>query len=184
MAATSSPSCSPGTPIPRFSLNDVVSGNTYSPESFPGGSGLLVAFICRHCPYVVHMREELAAIAREFSPQGMATVAISSNDALAYPEDAPPKLREMAAQLPFPLLYDESQDVAKAFGAVCTPDLFLYDSRGGLFYRGRLDDSSPGNGKPVTGSELRAAIQALLAGTPPPLVQLPSIGCSIKWKKS
>jgi len=183
MAATSSPSTPSGTPIPRFSLKDVVSGKVYSPESLAGPAGILVAFICRHCPYVVHMREELARIAAEFSPQGLSTVAICSNDAVAYPEDAPPKLREMALHLPFPLLYDEAQDVAKAFEAVCTPDLFLYDAAGKLFYRGRIDDSSPGNGKPVTGRELREAVRSLLAGEPPPAAQHPSIGCGIKWKK-
>ncbi len=170
--------------MPSFALKDVVSAREYSPLSFPGAAGLLVAFICRHCPYVVHMRDELAEISREFLPKGVSTVAICSNDAMAYPEDAPARLAEMAGHLPFPLLYDEDQDVAKAFGAVCTPDIFLYDSGGKLFYRGRLDDSSPGNGKPVTGHDLRQAIQALLAGNPSPQVQHPSIGCSIKWKKA
>ncbi len=128
------------------------------------------------------MREELVKIAREYASRGLETVAICSNDAVAYPEDAPAKLREMA--LPFPLLYDETQDVARAFEAVCTPDLFLYDSQQKLYYRGRLDDSTPGNGKPVTGSDLRLAVEALLAGKTAPAVQHSSMGCSIKWKKS
>lgn len=148
--------------------------------SFQGGSGLLVAFICRHCPYVVHMRGELARIATEFSPSGLQTIGICSNDAVAYPEDAPDRLREMG--LPFPVLHDEQQEAARAFGAVCTPDLFLYDKRFRLFYRGRLDSSSPSNGKPVTGSDLRLAIQDMLSSAPPPISPSPSIGCSIKWK--
>ncbi|MCK9590215.1 MAG: thioredoxin family protein [Terrimicrobiaceae bacterium] len=184
MAATASSLIPAGTPLPPFSLKDVVWGRGYRPESFAKASGLLVAFICRHCPYVVHMRGELVKIASDFSPRGLQAVAICSNDAEAYPEDAPPKLREMAERFPFPLLYDETQEVAGAFGAACTPDLFLYDSRGGLFYRGRLDDSSPGNGKPVTGIDLRRAIQSLLDGASPPAVQHPGIGCSIKWKKT
>lgn len=184
MAATSSPSTPAGSPLPLFSLRDVVNGLVYTPDSFREASGLLVAFVCRHCPYVVHMRDELVKIAGEFSPLGLRTVAICSNDAVAYPEDAPAKLREMAATFPFPLLYDETQEAAANFGAVCTPDLFLYDSQRCLFYRGRLDDSTPGNGKPVTGIELRGAIRDLLDGKPAPSVQLPSIGCSIKWKKN
>lgn len=184
MAATASPSTPAGSPLPMFSLKDVVNGLVYTPDSFAKASGLLVAFICRHCPYVVHMREELVKIAGEFFPLGLRTVAICSNDAVAYPEDAPAKLREMAAEFPFPLLHDETQAVAENFGAVCTPDLFLYDSQGHLFYRGRLDDSTPGNGKPVTGVELRSAIRDLLEGKSAPSVQLPSIGCSIKWKKN
>ncbi|MEI6279264.1 MAG: thioredoxin family protein [Verrucomicrobiota bacterium] len=178
---TDSASTPLGTSLPGFLLRDVMDGREYFPASFAGASGLLVAFICRHCPYVVHMRDELARVAAEFSAVGLRTIGICSNDAVAYPDDAPDKLREMG--LPFPVLHDETQDVARAFGAVCTPDLFLYDSCGGLFYRGRLDDSSPGNGKPVTGSDLRRAIHDLLAGAPPPAVQFPSIGCSIKWKK-
>lgn len=181
MAATASLTPT-GTPIPSFLLKDVVNGKEYTPESFSGAKGLLVAFLCRHCPYVVHMREELVKIAREHAARGLETVAICSNDAEAYPEDAPAKLREMA--LPFPFLYDETQEVARAFEAVCTPDLFLYDSQQKLYYRGRLDDSTPGNGKPVTGSDLRSAVEALLEGMPSPSAQHPSMGCSIKWKKS
>jgi len=139
-----------------------------------------VAFICRHCPYVVHMRDEFSRIAEEFGRKGIRTVGICSNDAVAYPDDAPERLREL--RLPFPVLYDESQDAARAFGAVCTPDIFLYDASGRLFYRGRMDDSSPGNGRPVTGDNLRHALAALLSGSPPPADQRPSVGCSIKWK--
>lgn len=180
MAATASPVTPSGTPLPDFKLRDVADGTFYTKGSFAGCAGILVAFICRHCPYVVHMRNEFAGIAEEFKGQGIRTVGICSNDAVAYPDDAPEKLREM--RLPFPVLYDETQDVARAFGAVCTPDIFLYDASGRLFYRGRMDDSSPGNGRPVTGSELRAAIEKLLSGSPPPSDQRASIGCSIKWK--
>jgi hypothetical protein len=126
------------------------------------------------------MRGELARIATEFSTSELRTVGICSNDAAAYPEDAPDRLREMG--LPFPVLHDEAQEAARAFGAACTPDLFLYDNNFRLFYRGRLDSSSPGNGKPLTGSDLRHAIQNMLAGDPPPAAPSPSVGCSIKWK--
>jgi len=128
------------------------------------------------------MRGELSRIAAEFEVKGIRTIGICSNDAVAYPDDAPEMLRGM--RLPFPVLHDETQDVARAFGAVCTPDLFLYDGSGRLFYHGRLDDSSPGNGRPVTGNELRGAMEKLLAGAPPPSGQLPSAGCSIKWKNA
>jgi len=143
-------------------------------------------FICRHCPYVVHVREELVRLANDYHGHRARFVAISSNDAEKYPEDAPDKLREMAvlAAIPFPLLYDESQDVARAFHAACTPDFFLFDGEGKLAYRGRLDESTPGNGKPSTGADLRAAIDAVLSGGKPDAVQHPSIGCSIKWKSS
>lgn len=181
MAATSSSVTPSGTPLPDFKLCDVVEGKVYANDSFAGCAGILVAFICRHCPYVVHMRDEFARIATEFEGQGIRTIGICSNDAVAYPDDAPERLREM--RLRFPVLYDESQNVARAFGAVCTPDIFLYDASGRLFYRGRMDDSSPGNGRPVTGSELRTAIGNLLSGSPPPPDQISSIGCSIKWKK-
>lgn len=181
MAATASPVTPSGTPLPDFKLRDVAEGKVYTNDSFAGCTGVLVAFICRHCPYVVHMRDELARIATEFEGKGIRTVGICSNDAVAYPDDAPERLREM--RLPFPVLYDETQDAARAFGAVCTPDLFLYDSAGRLFYRGRMDDSSPGNGRPVTGIELREAIGKLFSGSPAPSGQRASIGCSIKWKK-
>lgn len=169
-----------GTPLPDFQLPDVSDGRVYAPDSFAGSTGILVAFICRHCPYVVHMRDEFSRIAEEFGRKGIRTVGICSNDAVAYPDDAPERLREL--RLPFPVLYDESQDAARAFGAVCTPDIFLYDASGRLFYRGRMDDSSPGNGRPVTGDNLRHALAALLSGSPPPADQRPSVGCSIKWK--
>ncbi len=180
MAATAKTSETPGAPMPDFHLPDVATGTLHDRSFFHGASGALIVFLCRHCPYVVHMREELVRIAGEYVDRGILTLAISSNDAVAYPDDAPEKLREM--HLPFPLLYDESQDVARRFDAVCTPDLYLYDAGLGLFYRGRLDESTPGNGKPVTGADLRAALDALLAGSTPPPHPQPSMGCSIKWK--
>ncbi|CAN5399758.1 thioredoxin family protein [soil metagenome] len=173
-----------GTAAPPFSLPDVVSGTTISLESLLPAKALLVMFICRHCPYVVHVREELLRIAHEYQPRGVWFVAISSNDAATYPDDAPEILAEMAVEcgFPFPLLYDETQAVARAYDAQCTPDFFLFDARRRLAYRGRLDDSTPGNGQPVTGLEMRTALDAVIGGLGAPAVQKPSIGCSIKWK--
>lgn len=170
-----------GSAAPDFSLPDVVTGKTVSPADFAGSPGMLVAFICAHCPYVVHVREEMVRLAKDH-PQ-VAVIAISSNDAAKYPEDGPDGLRAMAegCGFPFPMLYDESQDVARAYTAACTPDFFLFDDERKLAYRGRLDDSTPGNGKPVTGADLRAAIDAVLAGKAPEAAA-PSLGCSIKWK--
>lgn len=174
-----------GSPAPDFSLPDVVTGGTVSLTKLPTSKALLVIFLCRHCPYVVHVREEILRIAADYQPKGLSMIAICSNDAVAYPDDAPEKLREMAVehQFPFPLLYDETQSVARAYDAVCTPDFFLYDSNRRLAYRGRLDESTPGNKLPVTGREMRIALDAILAGQSPPTPQKPSIGCSIKWKK-
>lgn len=170
--------------MPGFYIPDVVTDRNFQPADFRNLKGTLVVFLCRHCPYVVHMRDELARIAAEFAPAGLGTVAVCSNDAAKFPDDAPDRLREMAVDLkwPFPVLFDESQKTARAFGAVCTPDIFLFDGGHKLFYRGRLDESTPGNGRPVTGADLRGAISALLAGSPSPDPQLPGIGCSIKWK--
>lgn len=171
-----------GTPAPDFSLPDVVTGHTVALSDFAGSPALLVAFVCAHCPYVVHVRDEIVRIARDH--QSLAVVAISSNDAIKYPEDGPEGLRAMAVScgFPFPLLYDETQQVARAYTAACTPDFFLFDADRRLVYRGRLDDSTPGNGKPVTGADLRAAIGAVLAGGTPVANAQPSLGCSIKWK--
>jgi len=175
-----------GTPAAEFSLPDVVTGNVVSLSSLPPVRALLVMFICRHCPYVVHVRDEILRIARQYQPKGVWFVAICSNDPTAYPEDAPDKLREMAIEhdFPFPLLHDETQAVAKTYDAQCTPDFFLYDARRRLAYHGRLDDSTPGNGIAVTGREMRLALDALLGGLGAPAVQKPSIGCSIKWKSA
>ena len=170
--------------MPAFHLVDVVTGAGVSNAFFAGARGALVVFLCRHCPYVVHIREELGLLVRGISDEGIRTVAICANDPVRYPDDSPDRLREMAVELgwEFPVLFDESQDVARAFGAVCTPDLFLYDAAGGLYYHGRFDDSTPGNGKPVTGAEIRGAIRALLSGSPAPPAAHPSIGCGIKWR--
>lgn len=174
-----------GAPAPDFSLPDVVTGETVTLSKLPPAKALLVMFICRHCPYVVHVREPILKLAREF--QDVAFIGISSNDAATYPDDAPDKLREMAIEhvFPFPVLYDETQAVARAYDAQCTPDFFLYDAERKLAYRGRLDESTPGNGKPQTSADLRSALEAVLAGHPvPEASQKPSLGCSIKWKRA
>jgi peroxiredoxin len=173
-----------GTPAPPFSLCDVVSGQMYSLDSFTGKSALLVMFLCRHCPYVVHVEQEIAKIGQDYRNTGLGIVGISSNDPAQYPDDAPPRLKEMAERLgfTFPFCFDETQDVAKAYRAACTPDFYLFGLERGLVYRGQLDDSRPGNNKPVTGRDLRAAIDAVLAGKPVDSNQKASIGCSIKWK--
>jgi thiol-disulfide isomerase/thioredoxin len=141
-------------------------------------------FICNHCPYVRHVNPELVRVAKDYTDRGVSFVAISSNDVTQYPEDSPERMAEVAAEVgyPFPYLYDETQEVARAYGAACTPDFFVYDADLRLVYRGRLDASTPGNAEPLTGADLRAALDALLAGTPVPAEQHPSIGCSIKWR--
>ncbi len=175
-----------GTPCPDFRLLDVVSGREVARDDFKQAPALLVMFICNHCPFVKHVRAELAALGRDFAPRGLATVAICSNDATTHPADGPGPMRTEAidAGYAFPYLHDADQSVARAFDAACTPDFFLYDRARRLVYRGQLDDSRPGNGKPVTGADLRGAIDALLAGRAPVATQTPSIGCSIKWKAS
>jgi len=173
-----------GTAAPPFLLRDVVSGQIYSLDSFVDKAALLVMFICRHCPYVLHVEQELARIGRDYRNTTLGIIAISSNDPVGYPDDAPPMLKEMALRLgfAFPFCFDETQEVAKAYRAACTPDFYLFDQDRKLVYRGQLDDSRPGNNKPTTGRDLRDAIAALLGGKPANSVQKPSIGCSIKWK--
>jgi len=173
-----------GTKAPDFQLPDVVSGKTISLGSFAGEKGLLVMFLSRHCPYVQHVKDELARVGRDYIGRGIGIVAISANDVSSYPDDAPNRLKEMAADagFTFPLCYDESQETAKAYSAACTPDFFLFDEKRKLVYRGQLDGSRPGNGIPVTGRDLRAALDAVLAGKPGPAEQRPSLGCNIKWK--
>lgn len=173
-----------GTPAPSFSLMDVVAGRPCSLDSFADKTALLVMFICRHCPYVVHVEQEIAKIGRDYRDTDLGIVAISSNDLAQYPDDAPQRLKEMAERLgfTFPFCCDETQEVAKAYRAGCTPDFYVFDRERRLIYRGQLDDSRPSNDEPVTGRDLRAAIEAALAGTPVDSNQKASIGCSIKWK--
>jgi peroxiredoxin len=184
MARTESTMTALGTPAPDFELPDVTSGRTVALGDFRDKKALLVMFVCRHCPYVQHVQLELARLGKDYAGHDVGIVAISSNDAAAYPDDGPESLREMAAQLGFvfPYLYDESQETARAYSAACTPDFFLFDDRRRLVYRGQLDDSRPSNGKPVTGRDLRAAIDAVLAGRPVDENQMPSLGCNIKWR--
>lgn len=167
-----------GTKAPAFSLPGT-DGRTHSLQDFAGKKALLVMFICNHCPYVKHVRGELIRLGRDYPG---AVVAISANDAAGYPDDAPEKIAAEAADYAFPYLYDETQEVARAYGAACTPDFFLYGPERRLAYRGQLDDSRPGNGVPVTGNDLRSALDAVLAGRPAPAGQKPSLGCNIKWR--
>ena len=173
-----------GTPAPDFSLPDVVTGRPISLASFGGEKALLVMFICRHCPFVKHVQDELARLGAAYRDRGVGIVAISSNDAAKYPDDAPDRLKQMADELgfTFPFCFDETQEVAKAYTAACTPDFVLFDRNRELVYRGQLDDSRPESGEPVTGRDLRAAIDAVLSDRPVGPHQRPSIGCNIKWK--
>lgn len=184
MAVTPSTMLALGTLAPSFLLTNVIDNQQVSLDTFKDKKVLVVMFICRHCPFVVHVKDELAKLGKDYADKSVGIVAISSNDAEKYPLDAPDKLKEMALELGFnfPLLYDESQEVAKAYSAACTPDFFVFDQQRKLVYRGQLDDSRPNNGKPVTGKDLRAAIDAVLAGKPVNPDQKPSAGCNIKWK--
>lgn len=184
MAPQSSRMLPLGTTAPPLSLRDTVSGHTVSLESFAGTPALLVTFICNHCPFVKHILDGFVAFAREFGARGVAVVAISSNDIESYPDDSPAEMARIAAEksFTFPYLYDESQEVAKSYQAVCTPEFFLFDRERRLAYRGQFDASGPGNKLPVTGADLRAACEALLSGAQVPREQRPSVGCSIKWK--
>jgi peroxiredoxin len=175
-----------GTPAPDFQLPDVVSGSPISLATFSAKKALLVMFICRHCPFVQHVKKELARIGRDYADKNIGIVAISANDAAKHADDAPDRLKAMALELgfTFPFCYDESQETAKTYTAACTPDFFLFDADRKLVYRGQLDSSRPGNGVPVDGCDLRAAIDAVLADQPVNPDQKPSIGCNIKWKPS
>ena len=183
MAATESAMLALGTSAPQFSLKDVRDGKVHTVESLTGPKGLLVMFICTHCPFVKHVEQELARIGRDYQESGIGIAAISSNDADKYPDDAPDGLAEQAKRVGFvfPYLYDETQEAARAYDATCTPDFFLFDAQRKLVYRGQLDGSRPGNSVPVTGKDLRAAMDAVVAGKPVPKEQKPSIGCNIKW---
>ena len=172
-----------GTAAPDFKLPDT-NGKIVSPADFKDTSALLVIFMCNHCPYVVHIRSGLAQLARDYAPRNVGIVGINSNDAKNYPADSPAKMKDevKSAGYIFPYLYDETQAVAKAYRAACTPDIFLFDRRRRLVYRGQFDASRPGNDLPVTGKDLRAALDAELAGKPASEFQVASIGCNIKWR--
>jgi len=183
--AVSSANIELGTLAPKFDLLDTVSGKMISLDQIKSDKATVVMFICNHCPYVKHINKEVVKLANEFIAKGISFAAISSNDVMNYPEDSPEKMKELAEQinLPFPYLYDETQEIAKAYGAECTPDIYVFDSNLKLVYHGQFDDSRPGNNIPVTGKDLRSALNNILEGKPVDTHQVPSIGCSIKWKK-
>lgn len=184
MAKTLSSMLDLGTEAPDFELTDVVTGKAISFADARGAKGTLVMFICAHCPYVIHVQDEIVKIVAEYRDLGVDFVAISSNDVENYPGDSPEKLKEQAETVgfSFPYLYDEDQAVAKAYQAACTPDFFLFDENNQLVYRGRMDESTPGNGKTNNGKDLREALDALIKGNPISEDQFPSMGCNIKWK--
>lgn len=183
MVETASTMLPLGTEAPDFELPDT-EGNTVRLDDFEDAPALLVVFMCNHCPYVKHVREGLVELTRKYMDKGVAVVAISSNDVEAYPQDSPERMKQEAEQhgYPFPYLYDETQEVAKAYRAACTPDFYVFDEDQKLVYRGQMDDSRPGSDVPVTGKDLRAALDAVLEGRPVPGDQKPSAGCNIKWK--
>jgi peroxiredoxin len=184
MAVTPSTMRELGTRMPTFSLPDVVSGEQVSSAALIGQVSV-VAFICNHCPFVIHLKPQLVQFGKYCAKTGVKLVAISSNDVTTHPADSPENMAKDAQQLgyPFPYLFDESQDTARAFDAACTPDFFAFDATGALAYRGQFDSSRPSKSLPVTGEDLKAAVDALLAGRAPSAVQQPSIGCNIKWKR-
>ncbi len=185
MVKTASTMLPLGTTAPDFSLQNV-DGNTVELTGADGAKAYLVMFICNHCPFVKHVAPELAKLGKEYQDKGVAVFAISSNDVATHPDDSPEKMKEEAAQrgYTFPYLYDEDQSVAKAYHAACTPDFYVFDAEKRLVYRGQLDDSRPDSGIPVTGKDLRAALDAAIAGQPQPEGQKPSIGCNIKWTEA
>ncbi|HAM71251.1 MAG TPA: thioredoxin family protein [Verrucomicrobiales bacterium] len=184
MALTPSTMLPLGTPAPAFSLPEPATGRTVSLHDHADAPAFVVMFLCNHCPYVHHVRTGVAAFAREYMPRGVAVVGINSNDAARFPEDGPDRMKGevLKAGYTFPYLHDESQAVARAYQAACTPDFFLFGPDRRLAYRGQFDASRPGNGIPVTGGDLRAAVEAVLTGRPIAGVQKPSVGCNIKWK--
>ena len=184
MAPTPSVMLPLGTVAPAFDLPDTVSGNMVSLAGRKSDKANVVMFICNHCPFVKHVNEQLVQLANDYQAKGVTFIAINSNDVENYPDDAPDKMKENAERqgYPFPYLYDETQDVAKAYQAACTPDFYIFDGDLRLAYRGQLDDSRPSNDIPVTGQDIRAALDAMLAGQSPASEQKPSIGCNIKWK--
>lgn len=185
MALTPTKQIPLGFQAPEFYLQDIPTDNMMTFADVKGEKGTLVMFICNHCPYVKHVMHELVQLGRDFIENGVGFVAINSNDVENYPEDSPEKMKIFAKEqdFPFPYLFDESQEVAKAYDAVCTPDFDLFDANGKCVYRGRLDGSRPGNDVPVTGSDMRKALHQLLNGETIPVEQQPSMGCNIKWKK-
>lgn len=185
MAFTESKMLPLGTKAPDFTLPDTVSGKEMSLKDLLSERATVIMFICNHCPYVLHVNPEIVRLAKDYQAEGVQFVGISSNDVERYPQDSPEKMKALAEEVgyPFPYLYDASQDVAKAYDAACTPDFYVFDGEGKLFYRGRLDESRPKNDKPLTGADLRGALDAVLAGKPAPEKQYPSGGCGIKWKE-
>jgi peroxiredoxin len=183
MAMTASTMLELGTKAPDFHLPDT-EGNLVSLSDFDDAPVLLVVFMCNHCPFVRHILDHLLELAKEYQAKGVAVVGINSNDVESYPDDRPEMMAKIAREkgFPFPYLYDETQEVAKSYRAACTPDFFLFDGQRRLAYRGQMDDSRPGNHEPITGADLRAALEAVLAGRPVPERQRPSMGCNIKWK--
>ncbi len=173
-----------GTPAPPFALPDPVNGGKKRLSELKSDTATVVMFICNHCPYVKHIREELVSVSREYIGRGISFVAINANDAANYPDDSPARMKEVAREFgyPFLYLYDESQVIARAYKAACTPDLYVFDRDLRLVYRGQFDDSRPGSGIPVTGKDLRAALNRILRGEPVGPDQKPSMGCNIKWK--
>jgi peroxiredoxin len=184
MAATESRMLELGTRLPAFSLVDTTTGQVFTSDALQAAPAAVVAFICNHCPFVKHIRAGLADFGRYCEERGVRMVAVCSNDVTTHPDDAPQRMAEEArrAGYVFPYLYDQTQAVAKAFQAACTPEFYVFDSAGELAYRGQFDDSRPNNNRPVTGGDLRAAVDALLAGNRPSSQQKPSIGCNIKWQ--
>jgi peroxiredoxin len=183
MALTASTMLPLGSQAPDFRLPDT-DGNLVTLGDFREAPALLVIFLCNHCPYVKHIRQEMAKLTREYNAKGVASVGINSNDVANYPDDRPELMAQEKAEVgyPFPYLFDETQEVAKAYQAACTPDFYLFDRNRKLIYRGQMDSSRPGNDVPVSGSDLRAALETILAGRPVPEAQRPSMGCNIKWK--
>ena len=184
MAVAPSTMISLGTKAPDFTLPDTVSEKNLSLNDLKSKKATVIMFICNHCPFVKHVNKELVKLATDYIPKGISFIAISSNEVVNYPDDSPEKMKQTAKKLgyPFPYLYDESQEVARSYDAACTPDFFIYDKELKLVYRGQLDDSRPSNGIPVTGKDIRATLDNLLAGKNIPAEQKPSIGCNIKWK--
>ncbi len=184
MALTPSSMIPLGTKAPDFKLLDAVSENDLNLEQLKSDKATIIMFICNHCPYVKHVQQGLVELANDYISKGVSFIAINSNDVKNYTEDSPDNMKKVAERLgyPFPYLFDETQEIAKAYDAACTPDFYIFDEGLKLIYRGQMDDSRPGNGKPVTGRDIRKALDQILGGTPVSEDQIPSIGCNIKWK--